>query len=343
MARIAVVLFNLGGPDSLKAVQPFLKNLFSDPAIISVPAPFRQILAGVISSRRAKTSSVNYAMMGGVSPLLKETQGQAKALAAALNKRRSGDQVRCFIAMRYWDPLTADTARLVGEFEPDEIVLLPLYPQYSTTTTRSSVRAWTKAYKGPGRTREVCCYPAEPSFVQAHADLVAAALKAAKGPMRVLFSAHGLPEKTIAAGDPYQKQVEATAAAVVAKLGGKIEHAVCYQSRVGPLKWIGPSTVEAIQAATDKGFGVIVCPIAFVSEHVETLIELDHDYKGQADAMGCSAYVRIPTLSLDKLFTASLAELVQGALASDAAVAPGAGWTCEACGPICPAREGIIG
>lgn len=343
MAKIAVVLFNLGGPDSLKAVQPFLQNLFSDPAIISIPTPFRQILAKVISTRRAKTSSLNYAMMGGASPLLKETQGQAAALAAALGKRRKGDQVRTFIAMRYWDPLTADAARLVAEFAPDEIVLLPLYPQYSTATTRSSVKAWMKAYKGPGRTREVCCYPGERSFVKAHADLIAAALKAAKGPMKVLFSAHGLPEKTIAAGDPYQKQVEATAAAVVKAMGGKVDHAVCYQSRVGPLKWIGPTTVEAIAAATDKGFGVIVVPIAFVSEHVETLIELDHDYKGEAEALGCSAYARVPTLSLDKTFTTSLADLVEGALASDAAVAPGKGWTCEACGPICPAREGVIG
>ncbi|MEI7931861.1 MAG: ferrochelatase, partial [Alphaproteobacteria bacterium] len=325
MAKIAIVLFNLGGPDSLQAVQPFLQNLFSDPAIISIPAPFRQILARVISKGRAKTSSVNYAMLGGASPLLKETEGQAAALAAALAKRRKGDEVRTFIAMRYWHPLTEDAAKEVAAFAPDEIILLPLYPQYSTTTTRSSVKAWRKAYKGPGRTREVCCYPAEASFVKAHADLVAAALKAHRQrPMRVLFSAHGLPEKIIASGDPYQKQVEATAAAVVAALGGKVDHAVCYQSRVGPLKWIGPSTVEAIQSAVNEGKGVIVCPIAFVSEHVETLVELDHDYKDQADAMGCVNYHRIPTLSLDAMFTASLADLVEGALSSDAAVAPGA-------------------
>ena len=343
MAKIAVVLFNLGGPDSLSAVQPFLKNLFSDPAIISIPSPIRQILAGVISKRRAKTSSLNYAMIGGASPLLKETEGQAAGLTAILARRRKGDEVRAFIAMRYWHPMTEDAARQVAEFAPDEIVLLPLYPQYSTATTRSSVKAWKAAYRGPGRVREVCCYPAEASFVKAHADLIAGALKSHKTPMRVLFSAHGLPEKTIAGGDPYQKQVEATAAAVAAALGGKIDHVVCYQSRVGPLKWIGPSTMEAIEAATKDGKGVIVCPVAFVSEHVETLVELDHEYKEQAIGLGCTNYHRIPTLSLDATFARALADLVEGALASDKRVAPGPGWNCEACGPICPAREGVIG
>ncbi len=337
--KVAVVLFNLGGPDSLAAVQPFLKNLFSDPAIITLPTPLRQILAQVISSTRAKPSGANYAMMGGASPLLAETRAQAVALTTALQGRLITRQARIFLAMRYWHPFTEEAAPDVADYAPDEVILLPLYPQYSTTTTRSSVKAWKAAYKGPGRVREICCYPVQPNFIAAHAAGVATALKAAKGPVRVLFSAHGLPQKTIDGGDPYQKQVEATAAAVVAALGGGFDHAVCYQSRVGRLVWTGPSTVEAIDAAVKAGRGVIVCPIAFVSEHVETLIELDHEYREQAIALGCGEYIRVPTLSCDPLFIGALADLVEAALASEAVVAPGEGWTFEACGPICPCRE----
>ena len=301
------------------------------------------MLAWLISTTRAKPSGANYAMLGGASPLLAETRVQAEALNLELQKRLKTRQARIFIAMRYWHPMTDEVARAVADYAPDDIILLPLYPQYSTTTTRSSVKAWKAAYKGPGRVREICCYPVQPDFIAAHAAGVAAARKAATGPVRVLFSAHGLPQKIIDGGDPYQKQVEASAAAIVARLGGNIDHQVCYQSRVGRLVWTGPSTVEAIAAAVKDGVGVIVCPIAFVSEHVETLIELDHDYRNQAVGLGCMEYIRIPTLSADQQFTAALADLVEQGLASEAAVTPGAGWTSQACGPICPCREALIG
>lgn len=337
--KIAVVLFNLGGPDGPAAVRPFLRNLFSDPAIIGLPAPFRQILAWLISTLRAKSARANYALMGGGSPLLPETRAQAAALEADLKKRFSGDETRVFIAMRYWRPFTEEAARAVAAFSPDEVVLLPLYPQFSTTTTASSVRAWKKAYKGSGRTSQVCCYPAAEGLVKSHAAMIAKALKAADGPVRILFSAHGLPQKVVDGGDPYQKQVEASVAAIMKTLGDGLDHQVCYQSRVGPMAWIGPATLEAIEAACDEGLGVVICPIAFVSEHVETLVELDHEYRLLAEQHGVGDYRRIPALGVSKDFIRTLGELTAGALERERRVAPGEGWTCQACGPICPARE----
>ena len=158
MSRIAVVLLNLGGPDGPEAVRPFLKNLFSDPAIIGAPGPVRFALAELISRGREKLARENYAVMGGASPLLGETQNQAEALAARLAAMRPGDEVQVFIAMRYWRPDTAQTAAEVAAFAPDDVVLTPLYPQYSTTTTASSLAAWDRAYTGPGRRHALCCY-----------------------------------------------------------------------------------------------------------------------------------------------------------------------------------------
>ena len=272
--KIAVVLFNLGGPDGPDAVRPFLFNLFNDPAIISLPGILRTPLAALISSRREESAKANYAIMGGGSPLLPETRKQAEALEAVLVARSPGDQIRCFIAMRYWKPLTDQTALDVAAWAPDEIVLLPLYPQFSTTTTGSSAQAWARAYKGPGKVRTVCCYPTLDGLVETHARLIAETWAAAghPGPVRLLFSAHGLPEKVVKGGDPYQAQIEATCAAVAGKLGSGWDWKVCYQSRVGPMKWIGPSTDDEIRAASAEGLALVVTPIAFVSEHVETLV-----------------------------------------------------------------------
>ena len=183
VSRLAVVLFNLGGPDSLKAVRPFLFNLFRDPAIIGLPAAARLPLAALIAFTRRKEASENYAHMGGASPLLPETVAQADALQAALDAiGRAGDEVRCFVAMRYWKPFTEATARAVAAYAPDEVVLLPLYPQYSTTTTGSSLAAWMRAYKGPGKVRTVCCYPTLDGLVQAHADNIVRTWEAAGSP-----------------------------------------------------------------------------------------------------------------------------------------------------------------
>ncbi|MGR4862883.1 ferrochelatase [Caulobacter sp. LARHSG274] len=340
--RIAVVLFNLGGPDGPGAVRPFLFNLFRDPAIIGVPALLRYPIAALIAATRTKLAKQNYALMGGGSPLLPETDKQARALEAELAARFPDAEARCFIAMRYWKPLTGETAKAVAAFKPDEVVLLPLYPQYSSTTTGSSLKAWSKAYKGPGRVSTVCCYPTDEAFVQAHAELVLAAYQQAgrPGPARLLFSAHGLPEKVIAAGDPYQRQVEATAAAVAARLGEGWDWRVTYQSRVGPMKWIGPSTEDEIRAASQQGLALVVTPIAFVSEHIETLVELDHDYREVALKVGCPAYVRVPALGVAPFFIKALGGIVQDALAAAAPVTAACGWRCGVDRVQCPHPQG---
>jgi protoporphyrin/coproporphyrin ferrochelatase len=341
--KLAVVLFNLGGPDGPRAVRPFLFNLFRDPAIIGAPALIRYPLAALISTTREKMAKANYAIMGGGSPLLPETKKQAEALETAIATALPGVEAKCFIAMRYWHPLTGETARQVAAFAPDEVVLLPLYPQFSTTTTGSSLKAWRKAYKGSGAETTVCCYPTDGGLVDAHARMIRETWEKAGSPtnIRLLFSAHGLPEKIILAGDPYQKQIEATAAAVAAKLPAEIDWTVCYQSRVGPLKWIGPSTDEEIRRAGTEGKGVMITPIAFVSEHVETLVELDHEYAELAEEVGVAPYIRVPALGGAPEFIDGLANAVRNALGKKAgSIAPACGWRCGAEWSKCPRREG---
>ena len=341
--KLAVVLFNLGGPDGPDAVRPFLFNLFRDPAIIGAPAPIRYPLAALISTTREKSAKANYAIMGGGSPLLPETEKQARALEAALGVVMPGVEVKCFIAMRYWHPLTGETARQVADFAPDQVVLLPLYPQFSTTTTGSSLKAWKKAYKGSGVQTTVGCYPTETGLIEAHARMIRESWEKAGSPtnIRLLFSAHGLPEKVILAGDPYQKQVEATAAAVAALLPAQIEWNVCYQSRVGPLKWIGPSTDDEIRRAGAEGKGVMITPIAFVSEHVETLVELDHEYAELAEEVGVTPYLRVAALGTAPDFIGGLAKAVQNAVKQEAGTTRAAcGWRCGSEWSKCPCREG---
>jgi ferrochelatase len=338
--RIAVVLFNLGGPDRLSAVRPFLFNLFSDPAIINLPPLARYPLAALISTTRSRSAKANYARMGGSSPLNPETDAQAKALEAEL-AGRTGDSVKVFVAMRYWKPDSAAAAKAVAEFAPDEIVLLPLYPQYSTTTTGSSLDAWSKAYSGPGRVHSVCCYPDQTGLIEAHARRIEETFETAGRPsgLRLLFSAHGLPMQVVEGGDPYQAQIEATAAAVVARLGGDWDWRVCYQSKVGPLPWLGPSTLEEIEAAGAEGLGVLITPIAFVSEHVETLVELDHDYANQAAALGVAPYLRAPALGVRPEFIQALATVALDRLNSEDGVRPGSAFQCPDGWAKCPRRQ----
>jgi len=310
MSRIAVVLFNLGGPDSPAAVKPFLFNLFNDAAIIGAPQPIRWALAKLISGRRAPVAQGIYARIGGRSPLLPETEAQARALEAQL-----GPDTRVFIAMRYWHPFTAEAAAAVKAWNPDKIVLLPLYPQFSTTTTQSSLKCWHQAAAKVGlttRTETICCYPTEAGMIQGFAEGVAAGLAEASktGPARVLFSAHGLPKRVVERGDPYPGHVAKTAAAV-AEVAGAADWVICFQSRVGPLEWIGPSLdVELERAAADR-VAVVVVPIAFVSEHSETLVELDIEYRHRADKLGLPAYVRVPAIGCHPAFIAGLAGLVR--------------------------------
>lgn len=319
--RVAVVLFNLGGPDRPEAVRPFLKNLFSDPAILRVPFFVRPLLANLIASRRQAPAAANYELLGGKSPLLELTQAQADGLQEALRAR--GVDARCFIAMRYWHPFSDETLRDVAGFNPDRVLLLPLYPQFSGTTTGSSLTAWREAAADAGFAADVttlCCWFAEPGFVQASAKLIRAGLDHARAsqdrPVRVLFSAHGLPESIVRNGDPYQHQVEQTVAALVAALGEPdLDHMVCYQSRATPQKWIEPSTEQAIEQAGQDERAVLVVPVAFVSDHSETLVELDIEYRDFAREHGVEGYFRVPAQNSDAGFIAALAEMAVDALA----------------------------
>jgi len=326
--KIAVVLFNLGGPDGPDAVQPFLRNLFSDPAIIRQPAPVRFFLSRLISSSRAASARENYAKMGGGSPLLPETMKQAMALDMELAKRaqsskqgsKQGWEAKSFIAMRYWKPYAADAVREVKAWGADKVVLLPLYPQFSTTTTASSFKSWAEA--GGPKAVAVCCYPDAPKFLKAHAERLLTAWQIAGKPrnVRLLLSAHGLPEIVVKTGDPYQWQVERTVAALKPLLPDEWEIEICYQSRVGPLKWIGPPTEESIVKAAKDGKAILVSPIAFVSEHIETLVELDIDYRHVADEAGAKVYVRAPALGIEQAFVSQLADLVEDAVKDTSAV-----------------------
>lgn len=336
--RIAVVLMNLGGPDGPEAVRPFLFNLFNDPAIIGLPGMVRTPLAKFISSKREEEAKANYAMMGGGSPLLPETEKQAAALTERLNRDWPGDDVRVFIAMRYWHPMTPETAKAVEAFGPDQVVLLPLYPQFSTTTSRSSLKAWRDHYRGSGRISAVCCYPEATGWIEAQAALITEELKkVGDRPVRVLFSAHGIPEALVhKKGDPYQEQVERTVFAVVQRLGLQ-DWTICYQSRVGPLKWLGPSTPEAIEQAGLDGVGAVVVPIAFVSEHVETLVELDVEYGHLAEEKGVAPYLRVPAVSVTDDFIEALAEAV-GSAVDRTGIAP-YGPGCQGDWKACPCRR----
>ncbi len=335
--KVAVVLFNLGGPDSPAAIAPFLRNLFSDPAILRVPFFVRYFLARIIARARLKPATANYALLGGRSPLLELTQQQATALEGALDDM----EAKCFIAMRYWHPFSLETARAVKAWGPDDIVLLPLYPQYSSTTSGSSLTAWRTAAAQAGlavRTTSLCCYATDPGTIAATTAILRASHDAARASLapdvrlRVLFSAHGLPEKIVAAGDPYQAQIEQTTAAVLAAWGRQdLDWVICYQSRATPVKWIGPSTDQEIERAGRDGVAVLVVPIAFVSEHSETLVELDIEYRHLAERSGVKGYFRVPAQNADPGFIAALGGLVRHALDS------GPGLCSHAGGRVCAA------
>jgi ferrochelatase len=320
MSGTGIVLMNLGGPDSEAAVEPFLFNLFYDPAIIRLPNPLRWLIARMIARRRGPLARQIFAKIGSASPLLQNTQAQAAALA-----RRLGDSYRIVIAMRYWAPRASEAAAALKAMEVERVVLLPLYPQFSTTTTASSIVEWNEAAKRAGLavpTRAICCYPAEAGFIAALASAIGRAIDdwpAALGAPRLLLSAHGLPQRIVARGDPYQSQVEQTARAVCAALGRDIEAVICYQSRVGPLKWLMPATDAEIRRAGQEQRGLIVAPIAFVSEHSETLVELDIEYRHLAAASGVPRYVRVATVGVAESFAAGLATLVREACAASEA------------------------
>jgi ferrochelatase len=343
MSRLAVVLFNLGGPDRPDSVAPFLTNLFSDPAIIRLPNPWRALLARFIARRRRRAAEGIYARIGGGSPLLANTQAQADALQALLDQ--AGTEARVFIAMRYWHPLSEATAAAVAAFRPERVLCLPLYPQFSTTTTASSFTAWQKAAAKAGiaaRSRLLCCYPTEPGFVAALADLTRKGLAEAAarqaGKPLVIFTAHGLPQRIAREGDPYAEQVDATCRAVAAALALPDEDwQLGFQSRVGPLAWLGPYTDELIVAAAEARRAMVIVSVSFVSEHSETLVELDMDYAKLAADHGAAAYVRVPTVGTHPAFIAGLARMIGDTENATTAVIA-RGRTCSREAAACPLR-----
>jgi len=308
----AVILFNLGGPDKLESVEPFLFNLFNDPAIISIPSIIRYPLAKFISKRRTPIAKNIYKEIGNKSPILELTQKQAESLESNLIKK--GDY-KCFVIMRCWHPRASDVITKVREYNPDEVILLPLYPQYSAATSGSSINEWNDLCKEENyqvKTKTICCYPTENNFLESHANLIKKTLKILKNKnFKLIFSAHGLPENKIKKGDPYQWQVEKTVEGIMSKLTSEnLDFLISYQSRVGPLKWIGPSTDEMIIKYSKEKKGIVIVPVAFVSEHSETLVELDIEYKKLAEKNGCSFYKRIAALGIEENFIKGLTELV---------------------------------
>lgn len=312
--KTAVVLFNLGGPDSKAAIKPFLFNFFTDPNIIRLPYPLRWMIAKLIAARRSKREAgTSYGELGDKSPLLANSQEQADALEAML-----GDEYKVFVCMRYWHPMADQVAKNVQLYDPQNIVLLPLYPQYSTTTTRSSYQSWKKACHKIGLhkpTKMVCCYPFENGFVKASAANILqvyekALLETGQTP-RILLSAHGLPEDVVKDGDPYQAQCEKSAEEIVRATGlENPDWQICYQSRVGPKKWIGPSTEEALERAAHDQVPVVILPHAFTQEHVETLVEIEIEYREKADHLGVPGFYRVPTVGTHPDFIRGLADMV---------------------------------
>ena len=308
----AVILFSLGGPDNLESVEPFLFNLFNDPAIISIPSLLRYPLAKFLSKRRSPIAKNIYKKIGNKSPILELTEKQAISLEKYLLKKGN---YKCFVVMRCWRPRALNVIKKVKEYNPEEIILLPLYPQFSATTSGSSINEWNQLCQKENyviKTKIICCYPTENNFISSHALLIKETLEVIENKnFKLIFSAHGLPESKIKKGDPYQWHVEQTVKKIMLKLENEnLDHTISYQSRVGPMKWIGPPTDEEIVKYSKENKGIIIVPVAFVSEHSETLVELDIEYKKLAEKNGCSFYKRVPALGIEENFIKGLAELV---------------------------------
>jgi protoporphyrin/coproporphyrin ferrochelatase len=319
--RVGVVLFQLGGPDTLAAVEPFLYNLFCDPDIIDFPFSRigRRALAKLISKTRAKKAAQHYAAIGG-SPIRRFTEQQASALEEHLT--REGIDARCVVAMRYWHPFTAEAIARLHAAEVDQVVLLPLYPQYSSTTTGSSLNEWRRQWTSTVPTSCVTTFYRNPLYIAAVAERIDEALARFLDPtgVQLIFSAHGVPVSVIEKGDPYQQQIEETVGLVMEHGGWSNDHRpkdhrLCYQSKVGASRWLEPSLRQTLrQAAAEKRREVCIVPISFVSDHVETLGEIDHHARDEARLLGIERFEMTRGLNDSPKFIAALASEVMAAL-----------------------------
>ena len=315
--RVGIVLFQLGGPDTLEAIEPFLYNLFCDPDIIDFPFARigRKPLAKLISTTRARKVQHHYATIGGGSPIRKHTERQARALEAEMSDR--GIDAVCFIAMRYWHPFTQEAIEQLRAAGCDEIVLLPLYPQHSSTTTGSSLNEWTRLFCDDIPIHKVGAFYQNEMYLDAVVEKVNEALARFAVPERpeIVFSAHSLPVSVIEKGDPYQRQIEETVALLMERGGWSNRHRLCYQSKVGASRWLQPSLHQTLrQLAHERVREMCVVPVAFVSDHVETLGEIDHEAREQAQGLGITQFEMSAGLNDSPKFITALGQLVQEAL-----------------------------
>lgn len=326
MGRVGVLLLNLGGPEQLEDVRPFLFNLFSDPEIIRLPFPWLQKpLAWMISTSRAKKSQENYKQIGGGSPLRRITEEQAKALQEVLRQRL--EDVQIYIGMRYWYPFTEEAIARIKRDAVERLVILPLYPQFSISTSGSSFRLLEQIWaEDPSLNKiEHTVIPSwydSPGYLQAMADLIAQQLDQYPNPdeVHIFFSAHGVPVSYVEeAGDPYQREIEECTRLIMQTLNRPNAHTLAYQSRVGPVEWLQPYTEDAIAELAEKGVSkLLVVPISFVSEHIETLQEIDIEYREIAEEAGIHSFQRVPALNTHPMFIQALADMVLNALNSAA-------------------------
>jgi len=316
--KTAVVLFQLGGPDSLEAVEPFLFNLFKDPDIIDFPLAFlaRKSLARLISSSRSLKVQNNYKLIGGKSPILELTRLQASALNARLVQQ--GIQVQIFIAMRYWHPMTGEIVSEIKSGGFEQIILIPLYPQFSIATTGSSINEWNYRAKKQGLnipTRLVCCYPNHPSLIEAFVENINKSLtrfsNISPANIDLVFSAHGVPIRYIKKGDPYLLLIEETVRRVVELGKWKSPHTLCFQSKFGPMRWLKPSLIETVERLANEGHKhLLIIPIAYVTDHIETLHEINIDVRKHAMIQGVQQFELMPALNDQSKFTDCLSDIV---------------------------------
>ncbi len=322
--KLGVVLFQLGGPDSLEAIEPFLYNLFSDPDIIDFPFAriARQPLAKLIAATRARHVGRHYAEIGGKSPILEFTMRQAAALEARLAEEFDA---RVVVAMRYWRPFTAEAVSQLQAHAPEEIVLLPLYPQYSKTTTGSSLNEWRRRFPANGpaqpRVHTIEHFYRDPAYLQAVVESIGRSLAQFDDPrdVEMVFSAHSVPVSVVEQGDPYQRHIEETVDLVWQMGGWPARRHLCYQSKVGASRWLRPSMHETIRRLAAEGRRhVLVAPISFVSDHVETLHEIEIEHREQARGLGIADFRMVPGLNDSPAFIEALAGLVRRSIAQPA-------------------------
>jgi protoporphyrin/coproporphyrin ferrochelatase len=324
MGRLGVLLLNLGGPEQLADVRPFLFNLFSDPEIIRLPIPaLQKPLAWLIATSRFKKSQANYEKIGGGSPLRRITEEQARAIEQQLQSR--GADAKVYIGMRYWNPFTAEALQQIQRDGIEELVILPLYPQFSISTSGSSFRLIEKIWQEqpslkPPKYTVISSWFDQPGYLRSMAELIAREIDKCPHPdqARVFFSAHGVPTTYVTeGGDPYQMEIEQCAELIMKTLNRPNEYTLAYQSKVGPVEWLQPYTEDAIKDLATQGItDLVVVPISFVSEHIETLEEIDIEYRELAEEAGIHTFNRVPALDTYPAFITTLVDLVLEAAAA---------------------------